>query len=360
MMKNPNAALLSLFRFIAAIIVIFTHHSDNSEILNNLPSVFTSGPQMVTFFFVMSGFGLVFAYYGKADFSLTEYLAKRLSRILPLYFIALFLCLIIIYFKSAIDTVAVILNILFLQSWFPPYTLSINYPGWFVSVLIFFYLLFPFFVFFLKKYAPKPKNIFMNAIFLWLCTQIILFFLINNSYYRGFPSKSHDLIFFFPIVHLCSFTLGAAGAYWIKSSQNINLSRFTSVVLIALQLIVISVLIGKEESIETFFTVKFPFMASFYAPIFLLFIITIHLSDFEMVSNLSVKPFIALGEISFAVYILQDPVWDIVYLSLKNYNVSYDIILLLFMCLLFLVGIFSMKYVDVPIRRYIYKKLFSY
>jgi peptidoglycan/LPS O-acetylase OafA/YrhL len=126
MRDDINTASLSILRFIAAIIVILFHHRKGSEILQDAPAVLTAGPQMVTFFFVLSGFVLVLAYYDKEQFSLKKYFVKRSTRIIPVYFIALFLCLAIAFVKGTTDPVATILNMLFLQAWFPPYPQSIK------------------------------------------------------------------------------------------------------------------------------------------------------------------------------------------------------------------------------------------
>ena len=156
---------------------------------------------------------MVLAHYDKDQFSLKKYFINRSTRILPVYFIALFLCLAIAFVKGTTDPVATILNMLFfLQAWFPSYPTSINYPGWFLSDLMSFYLLFPLLLLFLKKFIPNSKIVLISALLFWLCTQMVLFYLLNTGFYQGYPSNSHDLIYYFPLISSLQFLFRDSGA----------------------------------------------------------------------------------------------------------------------------------------------------
>jgi peptidoglycan/LPS O-acetylase OafA/YrhL len=219
-----------------------------------------------------------------------------------------------------------------------------------------FYLLFPLLLLLLKKYIPNPKFVSINALFFWFCTQIVLFYLLNTGFYQGFPSKSHDLIYYFPVAHFCSFLLGIAGAYWLRSFQYIKLSVFTSISLMLLSLITIVFCFEKQQLINTFFNINIPYGGSYYARFFLLMIIAFSVSNSRVASILSIKPFVVLGEISFAVYIMQVPVWSVVFYILNKKNLSHDYILLFYIIILLSAGALLTKYAENPIKDFVHSR----
>src|ERR1035437_10821131 len=81
---------LTATRAIAAIMVFIHHFGRDIFPFNRCPSVFTSGNIAVGYFFMLSGFVLYITYYLK-DISFGDYIKKRISRIVPIYEIALLL-----------------------------------------------------------------------------------------------------------------------------------------------------------------------------------------------------------------------------------------------------------------------------
>jgi len=353
-----NSAALSSLRFFAALFVVLFHNIQMSDTLKAAPKIFTAGPQMVTFFFVLSGFVLVLAYCPDKMPSLKTYAVKRLTRILPAYFIALALSVaLLLYFSKGFSPVAFVLNLLLLQSWFPSYPLSINGPGWFLSDLVFFYAVFPVVLMYLKKAQPSPIKFIILCLFLWLCTQIVLTILLNTTFYKGSPSRSHALIFYFPLSHLCSFVLGMAGAYFFITQANpLKLSTAKSIVIMLFLLCLIVLLIENQLTIRKLLGIRLPFYSSFYAPLFLLLVGCFCVSDNFITSILSIKPLIILGESSFSVYILQKPVRIILHSILEPMSIPYDIFLLIYIVLLTALGILLLYTVDRPIRFYVKSK----
>jgi peptidoglycan/LPS O-acetylase OafA/YrhL len=106
------------------------------------------------------------------------------------------------------NNMALFLNLTFLQSWISPYPLAVNSPAWSVSVEMFFYTTFPLILFFIKKMKPNPERFLIFTILFWAFTQFILINLQNSKFYLGFLTTSHDLIFYFPLSHFCSFLIG--------------------------------------------------------------------------------------------------------------------------------------------------------
>ncbi|MFH2039931.1 MAG: acyltransferase, partial [Chloroflexota bacterium] len=215
---------ISFLRFVAAFIVIMFHYGGKTQLAKAASPLITSGPQIVSIFFVLTGFVLMVAYYHRENNKISDFYIARVARIIPVYWIAL--AMIIHWTYNTTSTMngwkATLLNFTFMQAWLPPYPLSLNYPGWALSVEVLFYLIFPFVLWGIKKSNISWKNLAILALLLYFVTQATLMTLFRSGYYAGFPSVSHDLMFYFPLVHLCSFILGVSGGYIYVN----NMDRF--------------------------------------------------------------------------------------------------------------------------------------
>lgn len=305
-----NTSTLTSFRFFAAFIVVIFHYGRGTEVASLAKGFLTAGPQMVTFFFVLSGFVMTVAYLNRPNFSLGDYFASRVARIIPVYFLALSVSAFLYYSPTHYrDNIkALILNMAFLQSWFPPYPLSINAPAWSLCVEAFFYICFPVILIFLCRVRPKISTVIVSAIALYIITQFVLINLLNTDFYKGFPSFSHDLVYYFPLSHFCSFILGVSGAYFcLKSSvyKKISSPLFWSAGSMTLMFLVFKLLDGGTLGMVGGY--KTPTGSSFYAPIFLtLILFSVHEKNATSIL-FSSKPLIFLGQASYALYILQKP-----------------------------------------------------
>jgi peptidoglycan/LPS O-acetylase OafA/YrhL len=104
---------LTFFRFVAAAILMIFHFGRE---VGEFPGVLVSGPEMVTFFFVLSGFVMWIAHHDK-DMPLGKYYWSRVTRIMPVYLLALALTVFsFLRHSREIDPVALGLNLTLLQS----------------------------------------------------------------------------------------------------------------------------------------------------------------------------------------------------------------------------------------------------
>lgn len=305
-------APFAFLRFLAAWIVIFFHFGQKTHWYEELPTVFRAGPQMVTFFFVLSGFMLYLGYQQRETLVLRHYFFKRVVRILPLYLLALAGSAILGGSRGKWSWGELAVNILGVQSWFSHPT-ALNFTSWFVSNLLFFYAIFPLIFFLLQRHRPGSALFFSGCAGLWGVTQGILIWLLNSGFYQGFPSFSHDLLFYLPLPHLCSFLLGVSGAYWVGESRPFFQQQWMhSSLLTLLLLVVVGLLIQWEPVVVRMAGGALPFQISFYAPIFLALILHIALSTNGLLALLSLPVFLLAGEISYGLYILQSPL-DLLY-----------------------------------------------
>lgn len=360
---NRIEALTSL-RFFAAFVVVSFHYGLATSLVHAAPGIFTAGSEMVTLFFVLSGFVLTLAYAGKGNFSKTDYFVNRLARIAPAYYLALGLLLLFSLNRglSNIDPIALLLSLTFLQSWVPTYAHTLNIPAWSLSVEMAFYLFFPF----ILQYALRLRlrNLLWLSLGLWALIQCVTIILFNSAWYQGYPSASNDLLFFFPPMHLCSFLLGICGAQYmlIKShepaAQPSQLwAGVRTVGICALTLTVLE----QRNAISQFFNILLPFGGSLLSPLFLLLILQLALGQDFWARLLSLPILVVLGQASYSFYILQVPVHRLFAKVVEPHlPQNADIRFWLFVAALCVISILSHKFIEKPaanaVRRFKSKK----
>jgi len=288
-------------RFLAAISIVVFHFGKNIFPFNHesISFLFRHANIGVSYFFILSGFVMSIAYGNKSRINPFEYLKNRFARIYPVYLLAILLVLTYnITTNSPIDNNGLILNILTMQAWVPGKALSFNYPGWSLSVEIFFYILFPF----LSNYIYKEKHfklLVVLVILIWFISQCTLHLIASSNIYHSFPAEKLDLTYYFPLMHLNEFLIGnLAGLIFMKKFKENNRS-YDWLIFFIITIIIIAL--------------KYPagldyhngMLAIFFVPLILL----ISSSNGKLVSILNKKPFIFLGEISYSIYILQLPIF---------------------------------------------------
>lgn len=190
-------ASLQSLRFIFAIF-IFIHHFYFNGVQWS-----PGGPAGVSFFFILSGFVLSAGYYdkiSKAEFSYRIFILRRLVRVYPLHLLGLLFYIIIIgVFIGISRPYALVANLTLLQSWVPlkSFYFSGNAVSWCLSVMIFFYVLFPFIVRIIQSYKRLSLIIFIITLFLYLisvnCVPV---------------EQIHYYVYIFPLTRLIDFLIG--------------------------------------------------------------------------------------------------------------------------------------------------------
>jgi peptidoglycan/LPS O-acetylase OafA/YrhL len=164
-LDRPRLPALTSVRFFAALWVALFHMQSmkafyfGASAVRQLASIGYCG---VSFFFVLSGFILVYTYSGRAT-TLRAFWQARFARIYPALAFCLlltapgfFFCCVMMRAHDARVFVpewtwvaphmwlSAALSVTLLQSWLPQTALAWNMPNWSLSVEAFFYLLFPF------------------------------------------------------------------------------------------------------------------------------------------------------------------------------------------------------------------------
>lgn len=302
---------LTPFRFFSAIVVIIYHFGEDLAIWDFCASI---AYQMLSFFFVLSGFVLTIAYFSRHT-PYKAFMQARIARIAPCYLIALSLTLIAQltdgrHFGSEhilILLALVSVHLLLIQAW-TPLALSLNFPSWSLSVEMALYAVFPALQKWIRKAKPSPKKLFMYALGFWLFTQVILsialHFISNEKTFAG------GLVNLFPPSHLCSFILGIAAAYWLLHEDKATLKKLQkkTAYSAAILLPLILLLIIQLPWLEQLLNIRIAMRSSATAPLFTLLIVAIALDSSKLTQALSIKPLLIAGEISYGMYIFQYPI----------------------------------------------------
>jgi peptidoglycan/LPS O-acetylase OafA/YrhL len=234
---RPRLPALTSLRFFAALhVVIF--HLQALQIVHGpawyykLASVGYAG---VSFFFVLSGFILVYTYAGRT-IRLKEFWRARFARIYPAYafsllvtapgffYVALYLDSPFWAFAHRHVKLTTAMCLALLQSWVPGAALSWNAVGWSLSVEAFFYALFPFVLLVLLR-RSRPQ-LFLVAVAAFLMTLIISgpYVLLNPDHLTVVNSDVVgafwlNAVKFHPLARLPEFILGMACGFLFLESR---------------------------------------------------------------------------------------------------------------------------------------------
>lgn len=239
--NNSKSKLLTQLQTLRAFafIGVFICHT---QILNNvLECVGLFG---VSVFFVLSGFVMVYSYYGKQRIKNVSFVSnvkfaysklKRLWLLSILCTLALTIFLIVGSANFPLWNVALkfVLNAVWLQEWLPLFGRSINAVNWFLCTTLFGYFIFPWFLRLLETNYSKNKAIL--CIILCLAVEIVVAYIGSK-----FPCEErsvnglmdHDLTFWFvygfPLTRIVDIIIGFnLGYLFVNKETAFSVSKTT-------------------------------------------------------------------------------------------------------------------------------------
>ncbi len=354
---------LTFTRFLAALTVVIFHYGGNLSPFNIAPfdQIFQAGPIAVSYFYALSGFIMAIAYYrpdSPKNFNRWRYWLARFARIYPVYLLAL----LVVFAANLLGGESnssqlgtqLLLNLSMLQAWLPSYPLSLNSPGWSLSVEAFFYLCFPAVLWLI--YRGGLKILLGFSVVLWLGTQILHTYWLNSANYIPL-NHLHDFIYYNPIMHLNTFLAGLmAGIYFQDKLLKKPPSQYTEVWL-GLTVLIIALLLMIHPYLSEWLSFQIDYTNGLIAPLFLVFIILLARSQGLIVSLLAAPWLVLLGEASYSLYILQRPVHSIYQKYLASHlAVSEAGHFYIYLLLLVAVSIASYKLFETPVRIWINTK----
>ena len=211
---SKNTSLQAL-RLVFVMFIFMSHFS-----YRGVPSFEAGGDSGVAFFFLLSGFVLSLGYgssISNGTFNVKRYVKRRLLKVYPLHLVCLLVFLVL--FRPDINQ-RLPLNMLLLQSWVPDdsYYFSYNGVSWFLSSLLFSYLLFPV----AYRYANR------STVAAVLVGYMVVYFTVPYS-------QVNALLYVFPPVRFVDFFLGI-GLYkfYSRRQQPTHLPAWTEPLLVVL------------------------------------------------------------------------------------------------------------------------------
>ncbi|MHA6248777.1 acyltransferase family protein [Pontibacter sp. CAU 1760] len=342
---------LTFTRFIAAISIVIFHYGRTSFLFNNkmVSFIFEQANVGVSYFFILSGFVMTIVYYNRKGFNTRQYLVNRFARIYPLYIFAILLIL-IAELSNKMPFYELLLNVTMLQSWASNMALTLNYPGWSLSVEMFFYICFPAIFYLINKHSIKA--IASSILLFWLGSQVIYHLILYSVIHL--PYYTIDDMLYLPILHLNEFLIGIITGLAFLYTPTKGISDWLNTALITLLIGVIII------------ALKYPFGLNYHngllAILFAPLIYFISKNEGRIQKCFSKNMFVYLGEISFGVYLLQYPIWLFItdarlekYFGVFRNGTDDTVGFCIRLVALILLSAFAYRFIENPLRDFIKK-----
>ncbi len=354
-----NFPQLTSTRFFAAIAIViyhiavfdghvfpFNHHS--------LHQVFGFAYLGVNYFFVLSGFIMVIVY-GKRTVAKGKYWFTRWGRVYPVYFLALLLSVVLGYTMQPegmekITLSDYLLNIFLLQSWQQGAGYILNAPGWTLSVEALFYLSFPFLLPLFQRLGLR--KIILLTLAIWVISLAVQFGFLwqkDTFFTLGIFKIGESL----PLNHLNTFVFGMALGFIFleKKTETFKATWLSLCGMCGISIIGFYIAHDQQPLVRS----------GLLNPIFSLIIIYLACYKNQLNAWLWQPFFVWLGEISYALYILQGPVYMLAYalftaLNWQNPSLKF------YSYVLILIGVSAVSYhwLETPMRDWVKKRIAAF
>ena len=349
----PQTAL----RFFAAAVVVTFHY--NPDRFVNLPGFFRNwletGYEAVTFFFVLSGFVLSYVYTGPGasgrEQSLRAFFVARIARLAPAFYLSLAIALPLF----ALDTFAWggppvfqfvvhgLLVLFFVQSWWPPAALAWNPPGWSLAVEWFLYLAFPLIA--RLSRSARGGTFLAFAFVLAAATSAFRVLVMEPLVEKDFAW--HNFAQFSPLFHLPQFIFGMAlGRMHLAGPKP---PPWVAAAMFVAGIAGLMAVLGEFALVPHWLRAD-----AVLAVLYGLVILGAARPGHLFYRALSLRPLIYLGEISFSIYILHDPIamwWEPLVLEVFGAPLPTIVDFPLYVTVVLAVSALSFRYVETPMRR---------
>jgi peptidoglycan/LPS O-acetylase OafA/YrhL len=290
---RPHLRALTGARFVAALHVVLYHVLAWRGTW--FSAVIGTGYVSVNFFFVLSGFILAYTY-GDRPIDRREFYAARVARIYPVYVLGLLLAA-PFFVRAHIGTHTIGLMLAqgaavlsLAQAHVPNWSLVWNAPSWSLSVEAFFYLLFPFVApWLLRVERPRAWAFVMWSV---LMTIAGLFLRFAPPAADGSPGTAIDILRHSPVLRLPEFAIGVLAA---RERRTLAWAAWPAALTILGTLAISS---------------SIPYVLLHHGlldPLFVVSIVALASGGRLLGRVLASAPFVALGEASYALYIVHVP-----------------------------------------------------
>jgi peptidoglycan/LPS O-acetylase OafA/YrhL len=313
----PQLRSLTSLRFIAATSILFHHLQNVMWIPKGALYPFGLGAG-VAFFFVLSGFVLHFSYHARMQqVGYRNFAIQRFLRIWPAHVVVLILCAVwlvpdsLSWQAKALSESQLVRIFFLLQAWSLNSATywGLNSPAWSLSVELFFYFSFPLMLLVLKRTAVGLFAGLLVLTFAWLWYA--------NAFLQvpDTPYRMLGVGYIFPLVRVAEFGLGMVTSHILMAHADRRV-HLPDAVWSVLEVGVLLAVVCQNYFAADWYQWAKPIFGSEIAqwirssggaPLYAL-VIAVFAQERGAVSGLLARPlFVWLGTISFAEYLLHQP-----------------------------------------------------
>lgn len=340
MEKQINA--LTSTRFFAAILVVIHHFGKTVTPFCYAPDFFDNGNLCVSYFFVLSGFILYYVNQGK-EIGYKDFVSKRAARILPMYYTAFILQVLLLVYEAGTISGArgpIISSALLVQAFIPKYANLLNMPGWSLSVEAFFYVTFPLLLIWQRK---SNKGFLWFAVLVYVASQLLMGY--KYPYDEVAHPTMHQFLFFNPVMHINQFLIGMlSGHFYYQYRGKLKGQKILLYVVLAILFVCLA---WRPYWIS--------YQVGLLAPLFAILIMLLAAQDPKWLQN---KTLVILGEASYSIYILHFPFYKWMY-ALNNGYLAEEFLFYIYAITLTLVSVLCYFAIERPMRRRITRWLLA-
>lgn len=309
-MPRADIDPLTGFRFVAAMMVFFSHYAIPG-VSGTALRIAQSGYAGVTLFFVLSGFIIAYNYLDRFEArvepgAVRSFLLARFARVYPLYFF-------FIVFGSLTTGAGAPpwAHLLAVQTWSADseFAFSINGPAWSIGVEVFFYLMFPLLVPVLARSGVlvSLRRLQIAAVLVaaaMLGTAALFTWTGLNNLLPDEPLSAYRWLFRTPVFRLGDFVLGMLGAVFYMRFARMDpasVRRWGHATLLCA--LAILLLMAARKNYHS----AFSWDVAYALPAVLL-IVGLAINRTTWISRLLASaPLLLLGEASYALYLAHIP-----------------------------------------------------
>jgi peptidoglycan/LPS O-acetylase OafA/YrhL len=343
--KPPALPALTGLRFVAALLVVLFHRG--LPYLGSVPAVIAgNGYVGVDLFFVLSGFILTYTYghEARSGLKLRPFLVARFARVYPVYLLGLVVSAPIFFYNlqrtHSSDGLSVGVEAVTLtQGWVPSAACRWNCPGWTLSAEAFFYLCFPLLLVVVRSWS-RPR-LLLGGVALYGLALLSTWALMVS---RG---EWSEFVRYEPLLHLPSFGIGVlAGCLFL--GRRMARSSWAGVAAVA--------------CLGVLALPSVPYLLlhnGLLAPLFALLIYQLAVGQGAVAVALATPAVVALGEASYALYILHEPVgiWMHEAAERIGVNLASGWYFVAYLATTLALSLAVLRYIEEPARRWIRSKL---
>lgn len=352
--RRPDIPALTSLRFFAALWIVLFHIREVGLWRGGVRPYLATiqlGYLGVSFFFVLSGFILVYVYSGR-ELEKMRFWQARFARIYPAYLLSLLITLPGVLFflpqlrQMHIAGLVLAAFPLLLEAWFPRILFYWNAVAWSLSAEAFFYLVFPFVFRRLERPGWRGLGLWISAAWLASLALTTTYVLLRPDGVAHTNTLDNQLFWlsvvkFNPLVRLPDFLLGmGVGMAFLRLPARARSWPIAA----GIAFIVVAIVLQKQ--------IPYPIMHSgLLAPAFALIVFGFATQP-VWTRFLAFKPMLLLGEASYSLYLLH--LFGIILLAFlfhlagSPYIIEVVVLYLIGICVLS-IGVFL--FIESPLRR---------